>query len=280
MNDATADTSESLKNSELATQTIKDFGEQWANYQNNPGYYGSQELLPDFFGPLLEVEKLKGKNVAEIGSGTGRIVNMLLNAGVSHITAIEPASGAFSVLQKNTNARKEKITYLKLSGDKIPPNNNLDYLFSIGVIHHIPNPEPVIRAAHKSLRSGGKIFIWLYGREGNKAYLSFALPLRKITKHIPHPFLVALTWILSIFLNIYIALCRFAPLPMHVYMREVLANFDHSVRRITIYDQLNPAYAKYYSQKEAEELLSSSGFSEVRSFHRHGYSWSVIGTKE
>lgn len=85
---------------------------------------------------------------------------------------------------------------------------------------------------------------------------------------------------LVFFLDIYILLCRFIPLPMHVYMREVLANFKHSVRRMTIYDQLNPAYAKYYFQKDAEALLADAGFTDVRTFHRHGYSWSVIGTKK
>jgi hypothetical protein len=50
-------------------------------------------------------------------------------------------------------------------------------------------------------------------------------------------------------------------------------------RRLVIYDQLNPAYAKYYTQTEAEQLLARAGFSDVRTYHRHGYSWTVIGTK-
>lgn len=264
---------------ELTAKTIDDFGEQWSSYKNSPGYYGSKELLQDLFGTLLETTQLEEKRVAEIGSGTGRIVDMLLDAGATNVMAIEPAKGAFDVLVENTTSRKDRITYLQKPGNEIPKGSDLDYVFSIGVIHHIPDPKPVIAASYDALKSGGKMLIWIYGHEGNEAYLSFALPLRKVTKLLPHPILVVLTWILVIFLDIYIALCRFIPLPMHVYMREVLANFKHSVRRMTIYDQLNPAYAKYYFQNDAEALLTNAGFTDVNSYHRHGYSWTVIGTK-
>jgi hypothetical protein len=56
---------------------------------------------------------------------------------------------------------------------------------------------------------------------------------------------LALCSLLNVTLDIYIFLCRFVPLPMRSYMRNVLARFPQSVRKLTIYDQLNPAYAKY-----------------------------------
>lgn len=50
-------------------------------------------------------------------------------------------------------------------------------------------------------------------------------------------------------------------------------------RRLVIYDQLNPAYAKYYTRAEAYELLRQAGFDDVRLHHRHGYSWTAVGTR-
>jgi hypothetical protein len=47
-------------------------------------------------------------------------------------------------------------------------------------------------------------------------------------------------------------------------MREVLAKFPNRVRRLTIYDQLNPAYAKYYTRDEAMSLLTNEGFVDVQ----------------
>jgi hypothetical protein len=69
------------------------------------------------------------------------------------------------------------------------------------------------------------------------------------------------------------------PLPLARYMREVVARLDPSKRRLTVYDQLNPAYAKYYRRDEAYRLLAAAGFRDLLLYHRHGYSWSVVGTK-
>jgi SAM-dependent methyltransferase len=60
---------------------------------------------------------------------------------------------------------------------------------SFGVLHHIPEPLPVVRAIYAALRPGGRLFAWLYGREGNGAYLAVAQPLRALTKRLPDPML-------------------------------------------------------------------------------------------
>ena len=80
-------------------------------------------------------------------------------------------------------------------------------------------------------------------------------------------------------LDAYIGLCRFVRLPMRDYARNVLAKLPWAVRRLTIYDQLNPAYAKYYERQEAHDLLAAAGIKDIQPHHRHAYSWTVIGRK-
>ena len=263
---------------DVTAETISDFGEQWVNFRDNPGYYGSVDLLADLCGPLLSLEDLQGARVADIGSGTGRIVNMLLDAGASHVVAIEP-SAAYSVLRENTESRQHAITYINDRGESLPPTGNLDVVVSMGVIHHIPEPAPVLDAAYRALRPGGRILVWLYGFEGNEMYLRFVEPLRAVAKRLPHRLLQGVCAVLNLALDAYIFLCRFIPLPMRAYARNVLARLPRKVRGLTIYDQLNPAYAKYYRREEAEALLLRAGFTDVRTYHRHGYSWTVTGGK-
>ena len=50
-------------------------------------------------------------------------------------------------------------------------------------------------------------------------------------------------------------------------------------RRLVIYDQLNPAWAKYYTKEEAESLMHRNGFEKVTLYHRRIYSWTVVGEK-
>ena len=111
----------------LKDQTIGDFGEQWRAFRDNPGYYGSTQLLADLFGPLLSLDDLKGSVVADIGSGTGRIVNMLLDAGAGRVIAVEP-SAAMEVMKENTAARADRIEYLEVPGDRLPPASTSTWL--------------------------------------------------------------------------------------------------------------------------------------------------------
>lgn len=260
------------------SRTIADFGEQWTRYPGSDGYFGSAELFDDNFLPLLSSRDVAGRRVAEIGAGAGRFVNVLAAAGAAHVVAVEP-SAAFQVLRENTRRFADRITYVEATGDGLPPSGDLDYVFAIGVLHHIPDPNPVVAAAFRALRPGGAFAVWLYGREGNTLYLLMVRSMWWLTRRLPHQGLALLVRALYVPFWCYMQLCRWVPLPLARYMRRVMLPLTPEARRIVIYDQLNPAYAKYYRREEADTLLTAQGFVNVRLHHRHGYSWTVVGTK-
>ena len=162
-------------------KTINDFGDQWNYLRKNDGYYASGQMLKDILEPLISVETLKGKKICEIGGGTGRIVKMLLNFGVQKITVLEPSS-AFDVLIENLSLYSDRVTCLKIKGDQLESRNEFDFICSIGVLHHIPEPTETVKKMYQALKPGGTAFIWVYGQEGNQTYLFFAEKLRRVTK--------------------------------------------------------------------------------------------------
>ena len=90
-------TEDGHRSERLGQKTIQDFGDQWNEFSSNDGFYASQELLADILGPLLETSEFRSTHVADIGSGTGRIVRMLLDAGASSVIAVEPSQGVESL---------------------------------------------------------------------------------------------------------------------------------------------------------------------------------------
>jgi SAM-dependent methyltransferase len=264
---------------QLRARTIADFGEQWTLYPSTGGFFSSSALFNDFLDPLLSDRDVAGCRVADIGAGTGRFVNVLAAAGAAHVVALEP-SGAMRVLRENTQRFRDRITYLDGTGERLPASGDLDYVFAIGVLHHIPDPDPVVAAAFRALRPGGTIAIWLYGREGNTTYLLLARSLWWLTRRLPHRGLALIAHALYPVVRCYMAACRWRRLPLAAYMRRVMLPLTPAARRVVIYDQLNPAYAKYYTCEEARALIERAGFTGVRLHHRHGFSWTVVGTKE
>ena len=259
-------------------RTIRDFGDQWSHYGSNEGFYASLELLQDVLGPLVDVAEFHGCRVADIGSGTGRIVQMLLAAGAAHVVAVEPSVGV-EILRSNTRRFGERVEVIHGSGEVLPRGRELDFVVSIGVIQFIEDPLPTFEAARAALRPGGRLLISVYGREGNELYVRLVQALRLITTRLPHRALAGLSSALAVCVDAYLVACRWLPLPMGDYMRKTFARVEPEKRKLTIYDQLNPAYARYYREAEIRKLLEAAGFGGIRMHHRHGITWTALGVK-
>jgi hypothetical protein len=126
--------------------------------------------------------------------------------------------------------------------------------------------------------------IWVHGYEGNQLYLVLVTPLRWVTKRLTDIVVRALSWVLLMVMKVYILLCRFLALPLRGYMVNMLGKFTTNKKLLAIFDQLNPAHAKYYKRDEIIAVVQiavvqSAGFSNVKAQDRHVYSWSVMGEK-
>ena len=150
----------------------------------------------------------------------------------------------------------------------------------MGVIHHIPNYSVVLKNIQKSLKKNGKFIIWVYGKEGNETYLLIFNNLRRITILIPDFLLRIISHILNLISYFYELLCHFFPLPLKKYFLEVFGKCSFEKRSYIIFDQLNPSFAKYFTKKELEEDLKDAGFKNIKTHHRHGYSWTAIAEKK
>ena len=260
----------------LQKETIRDFGRQHATYPDSGGYYASVGILADVLGPLMDVREFAGKDILDLGSGTGRWLRVFHELGARTIAAVEP-SPAIEVCREKT-ADISNITYHNVTGDRLP-DGPYDYVFSYGVVHHIPEPDPVVRRAFEVLRPGGRLVIWLYGRENNGLYLAFLRLLRLVTVPLPDASLDRISGAMVPMLRAYSRLSKSLPLPLREYMHAFVDRVDDYTVRHVIYDQLDPHYAKYYRRHEAIELTEQAGFREVRAYHRARYSWTLTATK-
>jgi len=256
-----------------SAETIGDFGEQWSHYTENRDFYASSEVLDDLFGPLLNKNELQGRDLADVGAGTGRYTRMFHELGAASVLAMEP-SDAISVLERNTGGLTG-IRCRRGTAEDLPAAR-FDWVLCIGVLQFIPAAQQALIAMGEALRPGGRLFLWVYGKEGNRLYLALVRPLRWISSRIPHRALDRLAGLLAYPAGWYASACRILPLPMARYMRRYYYRLDYYSRKLIIYDQLNPSFVRYYERDELQDLLEKSGFTEIRMHHRLGSSWSMV----
>jgi len=257
--------------------SIKDFGKQFKYHNKVDNYWGSLEMLRDIVSPF-DLKNIENKIICEIGAGSGRVIKNLSKMNPDKIYAIEP-SEAIEVAKKNNLDNSEKIVFKNITGQSISFNDEIDYIFSLGVIHHIPEAEIVCKKIYKSLKKNGRFIIWLYGKEGNYLYLLIFDNLRKITKFLPDKILNIISVFLNLNLSIYIFLCKYLKLPLRGYINNVISKCSFEKRTYIIFDQLNPSYSKYYTKNEVSELLKNSGFKKIEIYNRYNYSWTAIAEK-
>ena len=258
--------------------SINDFGNQFKYHNKIDDYWGSLEMLENIVSPF-NLNLIKNKIICEIGTGSGRILKNLIKFLPKKIYAIEP-SEAIEVAKKNIKDPEVEVMFNKIPGQMINFKNEIDYIFSLGVIHHIPEAEKVCKKIYDSLKPQGKFIVWVYGKEGNGLYLFIFNNLRRITKHLPDKILNLISIFLNVLLSIYIFFCKYLNLPLRKYMLNVLKKCSFEKRKYIIFDQLNPAYSKYYKKEEIITLLTKSGFNKFEIINRYQYSWTAIAVKE
>ena len=258
-------------------ESFKEFGDQFLFYKNidEEDYWGGLDIFIDQLKPF-DPNKVKNKIIMEVGVGNGRVLRHMLKFKPKQIIAVDPAK---SIKVAKENNPSNKIDFLNLKAEEINFEKKFDYVFSLGVIHHIPDHQIACQKIYNSLKKKGKFIGWVYGSEGNELYLLIFNNLRRITIALPDNVLRIICHFLNLACYLYIFLCKIMPLPMRNYMLRIFNKCSYKKRNLMIFDQLNPSYAKYFKKEELENILKQSGFKKFELIHRHKYSWTIIAEK-
>src|SRR6516162_5061547 len=64
--------------------------------------------------------------------------------------------------------RFPRVQVMRASVYDLPFEDRFDLAFSIGVIHHLEHPVRALEVMVRAVKPGGRVLIWVYGRENNR----------------------------------------------------------------------------------------------------------------
>lgn len=100
----------------------------------------------------------EGKIAADIGAGTGFISEGLLKKNVN-VIAVDQSEEMLSLL-KDKFWDFKNLKCIQGVGENIPiEDNSVDYVFANMFLHHVENPDIVIKEMKRILKLGGKLVI-------------------------------------------------------------------------------------------------------------------------
>jgi SAM-dependent methyltransferase/uncharacterized protein YbaR (Trm112 family) len=173
--------------------TANSFGFEWSRFsdmyeeweRNFLDYMYPRE--PDFFG---------GKRVLDAGCGSGRHAYYAARYG-AEVWAVD-LGPAVEVARRN-NAENSSVHVIQSDLYDLPfAAESFDFIYSNGVLHHLPDPEKAFRSLLGYLKPGGEIQIFLYwqpeGRPVKSALLAAVTAMRRLTTRLPHRVVYALSY--------------------------------------------------------------------------------------
>jgi SAM-dependent methyltransferase len=118
-----------------------------------------------------EMAPYLGRDVAEVGAGSGNVAELLLQLGIDRLTAIEPSREMFRMLRDRLAGEPRATTVHGRLGDPgaelLPSFDSVVYL---NVLEHVADDAGELRRARRCLRPHGHLCLfvpalpYLYGR--------------------------------------------------------------------------------------------------------------------
>lgn len=176
-----------VESDKLATAT--NFGWQWQHFTQEDERYAEQFL--GWIAPVTP-EFFRDKVVLEGGCGKGRHTQLAARWGAREIIGIDLSAAvetAFAATRSLPNAHIVQADIYHL-----PFARTFDYAFSVGVLHHLPDPRGGFLSLASKVKPGGHISAWIYGAENNEWITRWVNPVReKITSRIDRRALLQLS---------------------------------------------------------------------------------------
>jgi SAM-dependent methyltransferase len=263
--------------------TSRAFGRQWQILSGLPAVL--QREFQSYLDPL-PASALAGQRVLDAGCGSGKFAVATMEAGARAVVAVD-LSDAVDVAWRNLRDRPGAHV-VQASIDRLPLRPGaFDFGYSIGVLHHTPDPEKAFHQIVPLVRPGGRLFIWVYAREGNEAFVRWLDPWRvRLFSRLPSwanrvaaTLLAVPLWV--VIRALYAPLARrgrAGRLPYAEYFlyfsRLGLATFWG-----TVYDKLVPPVAFYLSREDVRRWLRDARLTEEVVRHRNRNSWSCLARR-
>jgi SAM-dependent methyltransferase len=263
--------------------TAAGFGWQWQHFTQEDEKYAEQFL--GWIAPVTP-EFFRDKVVLEGGCGKGRHTQLAARWGAREIIGIDlsvAVETAFAATRSLANAHiiQADIYHLPLA-------RKFDYAFSIGVLHHLPDPRAGFVSLASKVKPGGHISAWIYGAENNEWITRFVNPVReKITSRIDQRALLQLSKIPAACLYLATKVI-YGPLnrngstwAKHLFYNEYLSSissFGWREQHTIVFDHLVAPTAFYISREDFETWWSDIGATDVEIGWHNKNSWRGFGS--
>ncbi len=266
--------------------TVEGFGDEWSRFDQSDLPEDEQRLLFDEYFSVFPWKYISKDSVGfDLGCGTGRWAKSIAPK-VKKLICIDP-SNAIEIAKKNLsnfdNCEFESATVDDISID----NNSMDFGYSLGVLHHVPDTKKGIKQCVEKLKKGAPLLLYLYYRFDNRPFWfrfiwSISDLLRKIISKMPYGLRYIFSQIIAVV--VYFPLARTA-----LYLEKLNLNVSNfplsSYKNLSFYTMRTDALDRFgtrleqrFTRDEIKNMMENAGLENIKFSNTKPF-WVAVGHK-
>jgi SAM-dependent methyltransferase len=274
--------------SNLDERTIRSFGKEWSTYDQSPLFNEEKTVrrFEEYFS-IFPWESLPHQAAgADIGCGSGRwALHVAPRVGVLH--CIDASEEALAIARQNL-ASQVNCRFHQASVDAIPlPASSLDFCYSLGVLHHVPNTMAGIKACASLLKPGAPLLLYLYYALDHRPWWFRLIwrgtdVLRRGISRLPYWPKRALTELIARL--VYWPVARFSALVQHLGgdpTRLPLSWYRDKrlyTLRTNAFDRFGTPLEQRFSRAQIEAMMRKAGLNRIRFSEKPPF-WCAMGRR-
>ncbi|MCC7050979.1 MAG: class I SAM-dependent methyltransferase [Bacteroidia bacterium] len=270
----------------IDANTVTSFGEEWSAFNS---FTDSEiEYIGNEYFDICETILSEKISVLDVGCGTGRW-SKYLSKKVNFIEAIDPSDAIYSAAQLLNINNNVRITRAGVAN--IPfADNSFDLVFSLGVLHHVPDTFKAITDCVKKVKPNGYFLVYLYYSLDNrglgyKLLFKISNGFRFVISSLPTFFKKNICNLIALFVYVpFVTLSkcfRFFGLKKIANKIPLSYYTDKSffVIRNDALDRFGTPLEQRFSKKEIETMMRNAGLTNIHFSNQAPY-WHAIGKKQ
>lgn len=266
---------------------VNGFGEEWSRFSQEALVETEREaIFDDYFAVFPWQDLPPGAHGADIGSGSGRWAAVVAPR-VERLTCVDASAAALDVTRRNL-AGRENVDFRQADVGNLPfADGELDFAYSLGVLHHVPDTEGAIANIAKALKPGGLFLVYLYYAFDNRPTwfrLLWRLSdgMRRLICRLPSFLRFGICDVIAVLVYWPLArmawLLRRAGLPLQSFPLSYYWDKSFYVMRTDALDRFGTRLEKRFRRDQIAAMLNAAGFDDIR-FSARAPFWCAVARK-
>jgi ubiquinone/menaquinone biosynthesis C-methylase UbiE len=271
----------------LDKRTVEGFGAEWSTFDQSAVSDAELERIFRAYFAIFPWDALPpAAEGFDLGCGSGRWARFVAPR-VHRLHCIDASPQALEVARQ-TLRDATNCAFALASVDTLPlADASMDFGYSLGVLHHVPDTQAAIASAARALKPGAPLLLYLYYQLENRPWWYRALWRasnrgRRWIAAMPHPAKLVTTTLIAA--TVYLPLARLARalerrgrdvdgLPLAAYRGRSFYTL-----RTDAYDRFGTRLEQRFAAAEIERMMLAAGLERIE-FSPQPPFWCAVGRR-